>query len=199
VALEGLILSLGWGYAEPHGDGVWRQKFFPYTMRTDGPTWGIGYRVGGWEFGYRDLIHTSSSAQGVEDADYDVGTGQCKHNCDSPATYVTSGRVYGLYGEYRWRAAGWELIAGLLAFIPEHEVVVSDWDETGEIQPPHTYVNPRELRVSPYVGASYQFAPHTAVVARYYTSIRGAGDDGFKSRTTLYGGPVITMSLEFTF
>jgi len=197
--LDAMIAEIGYACARDHGDGIWYQRAYPYATDLCAPTFDVGYRVGGWTFGYRDLVRTSSRGQGVEDVDYDVGQAKCLRACDTPATYVTSGRVYGIYAEYEWRSAGWRWIAGALVFIPEHEVTVSGWDETGPVMPTATYVNPREPRVTPYVGAGYQFAPHAAVVARYYPFVKGAGDNGFESRATLYNGPLLTVSVRYEF
>ena len=183
--IDGLILEAGYSCARDHGSGVWYQKAYPYVTDLCSPTFEVGYRICKWTFGYAHLLRTSSDA---------IAT-TCDVGCADTSRFVTSGKVDGLYARYEWRHANWIAEAGVLVFRPQHTVRAEFLDAT--------FVNEPEVRVTPSVGIGYDFSPFS-LMARFYPAVKSAGDrrsdnGGYTSLSSLYSGPVLTMSVRYEF
>jgi hypothetical protein len=192
--------------ARDHGDGVWYQAAFDHEVDTCSPSFAVGYRNGDWSFGAAYLVETRSGPNRAltNDADYDIHNKKCRANCEQTGLFETKGRVYGLFARREWvMARGVTFELGALAYVPEHTVRISEFysrDAHGKVYGPveATYKNQFEVGGSLSAGIGARI-DDWRLMARWYPWVKSSGDDGFRSRASLYSGHVVTVTVSMDF
>ena len=160
---EGFTLQAGTTRFTPHGDGVWYQEAFPYSLDMTSGAWGVRYDTpkteSGWSFGggFQRLGTVSSSALAValdgrvpDDGGYNSQTKTCNGRCWPLSRWYGHGSVKGVFAAATKHYGPWQIEGGVYLYQPRWEVYVPDWIPTRDAEP-------REIIVRHH--ARWQFGP----------------------------------------
>lgn len=159
----GVTVQAGTTRFTHHGDGVWYQEAFPYSLDMTSGAWGIRYDTAktesGWSFGggFQRLGTVSSSALAValdgrtpDDGGYNSVTKTCNGKCWPLSRWYGHGSVKGVFVAATKHYGPWQVEGGVYLYQPRWEVYVPDWIPTRDAEP-------REIIVRHH--ARWQFGP----------------------------------------
>lgn len=132
-------IGIGKTHFFPHGDGVWYQKLYPYTLWLDSPSASIGvvkqyngYRI---RFGYQYLGKYETEALAVADDyvyfDYRDNKVPLDQQTFPLSHWYGKGEIHALYLTYlpEWEYGGKYLFLelGASVYVPSWVMTVPDW------------------------------------------------------------------------
>lgn len=193
---------------QPHEDGTWYQKAFPYQLNMTSGSMGLRYDTTpdqsglSYSVGYMHLGIVTSSAIATSidgkvpgDNGYNPAIQACNGDCGYLSHWYGHGSVQGVFGSIVKSYGPWSIEAGLYLYKPTWSVNIPDFVDLCRTCPSYQVTVGHEpiMQVGPMLGLRYRKDQWSLNLSMWQTQSHG---DHWPS---LYTGQSYNLSLGYSF